>query len=224
MLKVNIVEDDEDIRELVSYALEAASFECKGFDNGADFFESLKEETPDLVLLDIMLPGEDGLSILKTLRETGNEDLPVILLTAKGSEVDKVKGLNLGSDDYVTKPFGVTELIARINAVLRRVKKDQPDHNKLSYKNIHMDVDEHKVEVGGEIISLTYMEFELLKFLIMNQNIVLSRDKLMNAVWGYNQSVESRTVDMHIKTLRKKLGESGDYIKTVRNVGYKIGE
>ena len=224
MLKIHIIEDDEDIRELVSYALEAASFECSGFDNGEDFFGKLEEETPDLVLLDIMLPGEDGLSILKKLRDTGRTDLPVILLTAKGSEVDKVKGLNLGADDYITKPFGVTELIARINAVLRRTQKDKQEHNKISYKNMQIDLDEHKVAIDGETVALTYMEFELLKYLVMNQNIVLSRDKLMNTVWGYNQSVESRTVDMHIKTLRKKLGESGAYIKTVRNVGYKIGD
>lgn len=223
MVRIYIVEDDEDIRDLVKYALESASFECLDFENGETFFEAFRKKAPDLVLLDIMLPGEDGLAILKRLRESG-QDTPVILLTAKGSEADKVKGLNLGADDYIAKPFGITELIARIHALLRRTAKTEKEPRQLEFCEIQMDLDEHMVKSGAEEISLTHMEFELLKYLMRNKHMVLSREKLMDAVWGYNCSVESRTVDMHIKTLRKKLGESGKYIKTVRNVGYKVSE
>jgi two-component system alkaline phosphatase synthesis response regulator PhoP len=227
MRTVYLVEDDEDIRELTVYALENAGFSVRGFEDGASFFECLQEtkRQVDLVLLDIMLVGEDGIAILKKLRGTAlYENLPVIMLTAKASEADKVKGLNLGADDYIAKPFGVTELIARINAVLRRANSQATPRGQLSFNDLTLDNDRHLVTVTDEEVILTYMEFELLHYLLLNRNIVLSREKLMAAVWSYDFVVESRTVDVHIKTLRQKLGEAGKYIKTVRNVGYKIGD
>lgn len=220
MAKIFIVEDDDDIRELTMYALENAGFFAQGFENGELFFAALKETMPDLVLLDIMLPGEDGLEILKKFRQ--KSAIPVIMLTAKGSEADKVRGLNLGADDYVPKPFGVTELIARINAVLRR--STFLDRSDLSYKKIHLQEQKRRVFVDNESITLTFTEFELLHYLLLNVDLVLSREKLMNAVWGYDYEGESRTVDMHIKSLRQKLKEAGEYIKTVRHIGYKLGE
>ena len=224
--KIIIIEDDDDIRELVMYALASAGFECDGFDQPSAFFETKEKysEPPCLILLDIMLPDTDGLSILKILRDDKKyKDVPIIMLTAKSSETDKVKGLNFGADDYVTKPFGVTELIARINAVLRRVSREKPS-NIVSFDNIYLDVEKHIITVNGAQISLTYIEFELLYYFMLNSNIVLSREKLMNTVWGYDYGVETRTVDMHITTLRKKLGEAGSHIITVRNVGYKLGD
>lgn len=221
-----IIEDDEDIRELVHYALEAANFTCDGFENGNDFFLEIGKggRLPDLVLLDIMLPGEDGLSILKRLRgDSRYNNIPIIMLTAKGSEADKVKGLNSGADDYIAKPFGVTEMLARINAVLRRSGDAAKKKTRLEYNEIVLDNDRHIVMVGGKTVLLTFMEFELLYYLLLNVDIVLSRDTLMDNVWGYDYKGESRTVDMHIKTLRQKLGTAGEHIKTVRNVGYKIG-
>lgn len=221
-----IIEDDEDIRELVHYALEAANFTCAGFENGNDFFLEIGKggRLPDLVLLDIMLPGEDGLSILKRLRgDSRYNNIPIIMLTAKGSEADKVKGLNSGADDYIAKPFGVTEMVARINAVLRRSGDAAKKKTRLEYNEIVLDNDRHIVTVGGKTVLLTFMEFELLYYLLLNVDIVLSRDTLMDTVWGYDYKGESRTVDMHIKTLRQKLGTAGEHIKTVRNVGYKIG-
>ena len=226
MRRVYMVEDDEDIRELTLYALEAAGFSCRGFEEGESFFADLEqEEPPHLVLLDIMLPGDDGITILKKLRSHGKySEIPVIMLTAKSSEVDKVKGLNFGADDYIPKPFGVTELIARINAVLRRVKSDSPADNNLVCQNVVLDSRRRSVTVDGQAVALTFMEFELLHYLMVNMGIVLSRNKLMDAVWGYDYEVESRTVDVHIKSLRQKLGEAGEHIKTVRNVGYKMEE
>ena len=224
---VVIVEDDEDIRELVLYALAAASFTCEGYGAGSDFFEDIarNQKLPDLVLLDIMLPGEDGLSILKKMRtDSRYAGIPVIMLTAKGSEADKVRGLNSGADDYIAKPFGVTEMVARIHAVLRRAGSPSKKKNRLSYKNLTLDNDRHTVTANGENVPLTFMEFELLYYLLLNVEIVLSREKMMDAVWGYDHEVESRTVDMHIKSLRQKLGPAGENIKTIRNVGYKIGE
>ncbi|MGI5898923.1 MAG: response regulator transcription factor [Christensenellales bacterium] len=227
MNRVVIVEDDDDIRELVIYALEAGGFVCKGFEDGGAFFADIEksQELPSMVLLDIMLPGDDGLTILKRLRaHSAYNKIPVIMLTAKGSETDKVKGLNMGADDYIPKPFGVTELIARINAVLRRSGEQSERQAKLTYKGIVLDNERHVVKADGEDVLLTFREFELLHYLLLNVDIVLSRDKLMDAVWGYDYEGESRTVDMHIKTLRQKLGQAGSHIKTVRNVGYKIGE
>ncbi|MDR3085264.1 MAG: response regulator transcription factor [Christensenellaceae bacterium] len=226
--RIAIVEDDEDIRELSLYALSAAGFAPEGFENGQELFKRLEKgkELPDLLLLDIMLPGEDGLSLLKRLRAHSRfGPIPVIMLTAKGSEADKVKGLTLGADDYIAKPFGVTEMVARVQAVLRRTGGAAPKKkSRLSFERLTLDSERHSVTVDGEgAVPLTFLEFELLYYLLLNVDIVLSRDKLMAAVWGYDYEGESRTVDMHIKTLRQKLGAAGDYIKTVRNVGYKIG-
>ena len=222
---IYIVEDDEDIRELSIYALRGAGFECEGFESAADFQAALSEKRPDLALLDIMLPGEDGLSVLRKLRAGSRfSSLPVIMLTAKGSEADKVKGLNLGADDYVSKPFGVTELTARIHAVLRRAGAAPREEEGLSFRDLELNEERREVKVEGEPVQLTYREFELLRYLLLNCGIVLSRNKLMDSVWGYDYAGESRTVDMHIKSLRQKLGSACDYIKTVRNVGYKIGD
>jgi two-component system alkaline phosphatase synthesis response regulator PhoP len=227
MPKIFIVEDDENIRELVIYALHSGGFDAAGFESGAALFDKLaqKDAPPDLVLLDIMLPEEDGLTILRKLRAARQyKRLPVIMLTAKGSEFDKVKGLDMGADDYIAKPFGVMELISRINAVLRRSDMQNEQAEKLSYANIAVDNARRTVTVDGEKGALTYKEYELLHYLLLNADLVLGRDKIMEAVWGYDFEGESRTVDMHIKTLRQKLGTAGEHIKTIRNVGYKIGE
>lgn len=227
MPKIFIVEDDENIRELVIYALTSSGFDAAGFENGEDFFRELNKtsDLPGLVLLDIMLPNENGLSILKNLRNNITyRTLPVIMLTAKSSEYDKVKGLDMGADDYIVKPFGVMELISRINAVMRRSGVNPDINQTLTYKNISLDKDRHTVLIDGEKVTLTYKEYELLHLLLLNVNIVLSRDKIMESVWGYDFEGESRTVDMHIKTLRHKLGGAGEHVKTIRNVGYKIGE
>jgi len=222
MRKIVIVEDDADIREIVLYALRSAGFEAQGFEKGAAFWPTLEKALPDLVLLDIMLPGEDGLSILKKLRgDTRTKALPVIMLTAKGSEFDKVKGLDLGADDYIAKPFGVMELISRVNALLRRTRQQTET---LTYQNIALDSARRTVLVDGKSVSLTYKEYELLHYLLLNAGLVMSRDKLMEAVWGWDFEGESRTLDMHVRTLRQKLGPAGAHIKTVRNVGYKLGE
>ena len=192
----------------------------RGFEYAKDFYAALDEQIPDLVLLDIMLPDEDGLQILKKLRLNHKTVLvPVIMVTAKTTELDKVKGLDLGADDYLSKPFGVMELISRVKALLRRTEKED-DGDTLACGSIEIDNKRHSVTVQGETCELTFKEFELLKYLMINQGIVLSRDKLMNQVWGFEYEGESRTVDMHIKTLRHKLGDGGQQIKTVRNVGY----
>ena len=227
MRKVFIVEDDEDIREIVLYSLRSAGFEGMGFEKGEDFFVELAKHKPALVLLDIMLPGDDGLSILKKLRNaTKTKKLPVIMLTAKGSEFDKVKGLDMGADDYIAKPFGVTELISRVNAVLRRYAPEEtlePDEL-FEYESITLDTARRNVSVNGESITLTYKEYELLCFLFRNIGLALERSKIINAVWDYDFEGESRTLDMHIRSLRQKLGAAGEHIKTVRNVGYRLGE
>ena len=223
-IKIYIVEDDENIREIVIYALNSAGFEATGFEAGEEFLSVLETKLPSLVLLDIMLPEIDGLTILKRLRSMPRaKKLPVIMLTAKNSEYDKVKGLDMGADDYISKPFGVMELIARINAVLRRGGSDK-ESKKLEISGLSLDYKRRDVRVGGTEVSLTFKEYELLYFLMLNAGIVFSREKLIEAVWGYDFEGESRTVDMHIKTLRRKLGESGKLIKTVRNVGYKLSE
>jgi len=223
-IKIYIVEDDENIREIVIYALNSAGFEATGFEAGEEFLSVLETKLPSLVILDIMLPEIDGLTILKRLRSMPRaKKLPVIMLTAKNSEYDKVKGLDMGADDYISKPFGVMELIARINAVLRRGGSDK-ESKKLEISGLSLDYKRRDVRVGGTEVSLTFKEYELLYFLMLNAGIVFSREKLIEAVWGYDFEGESRTVDMHIKTLRRKLGESGKLIKTVRNVGYKLSE
>ena len=217
------VEDDDNIRELVIYTLETTGLEARGFADGTAVMEALAFDTPELVLLDIMLPGEDGVEILKKLKSSSKtKDIPVIMVTAKGSEYDKVVGLDSGADDYVTKPFGMMELISRIKAVLRRSGKQQ-DKTKLSVGGISLDTKKHEVKVDGENVVLTLKEFELLEKLMRNQGIVLTRDQLLTEIWGYDFDGETRTVDVHIRTLRQKLGEQGSLVKTVRGVGYRIG-
>lgn len=222
MQTIFCVEDDGNIRELVVYALHASGFEAEGFECAAALYERLERGLPDLLLLDVMLPGEDGVTTLKNLRQNPHTAvLPVILLTAKNAEYDKVLGLDSGADDYVTKPFGVMELLSRIKAVLRRAGLSAPA-NSLSLGAISLDVGRRAVTVAGEPVSLTFKEFELLHYLLQNPGLVLSREKIMAAVWGFDFEGESRTVDMHIKTLRRKLGEAGSLIVTVRGVGYKL--
>lgn len=221
---IYIVEDDRDIREMESYALKNSGFEVRAFANSTVFFESCAEKTPKLVLLDIMLPKEDGLSVLQKLRQNDKtRKVPVIMVTAKSSELDKVKGLDMGADDYITKPFGVMELVSRVKALLRRCEEEQKSVV-LQYGSIVVDDFKHSVTVDGTPCILTYKEYELLKYLILNKEIALTRERLLEKVWGYDFEGESRTVDMHIKTLRQKLGEAGNLIKTVRHVGYKVGE
>lgn len=218
---IYIVEDDVNIRQMESYALKNSGFEIKELANAAEFWAACNEQLPELLILDIMLPGEDGFSILKKLRATGRtKDLPVIMVTAKSSELDAVRGLDEGADDYIAKPFGIIEFVARVKGVLRRVKKTLP--TRLTSGDILLDDDKHQVFAAEHQLSLTFKEYELLKFLLQNCGIVLSRERIMDKVWGVDFEGESRTVDMHIKTLRQKLGDSGALIKTVRNVGYKI--
>ena len=221
MFSIFVVEDDENIRGIVLYALEAAGFEAVGYETGEELLAALDTQQPSLILLDIMLPKNDGLTILKQLRNTPKtKNIPVIMLTAKDSEFDKVKGLNTGADDYIPKPFGVMELIARVNAVLRRGSTEK--NEKINVSGIMLDHAKREVHTGSEPINLTFKQYELLYYLMSNAGIVLSRDRILETVWGYDFEGESRTVDMHIKTLRQKLGEHGGLIKTVRNVGYKI--
>jgi len=216
------VEDERNIRELIVYTLESSGFTARGLESGKELNAAIAEQLPDLILLDIMLPGEDGLEILSRLKASEvTKEIPVIMVTAKTSELDKVKGLDLGADDYITKPFGVMELISRVKALLRRTSRMNED-SQLIHEDILMDMDKHAVTVAGQLCELTFKEFELLKYLMLNQGIVLSRDKIMDQVWGFEYEGESRTVDMHIKTLRQKLGAAGGCIKTVRNVGYMI--
>lgn len=219
------VEDDTGIRELVVYTLNSTGHTAIGFSDGTTFFEALENELPELVLLDVMLPGIDGYEILKKLRsKVSTSEIPVVMLTARGAEYDKVKFLDAGADDYVTKPFGMMELLSRVRAVLRRAggKKDKEDM--LRVGGVEVDVKRHAVLAGGDTIVLTLKEFELLRRLIENKNIVLTRDKLLESVWGYDFDGETRTVDVHVRTLRQKLGVYGDIIETVRGVGYRLKE
>lgn len=221
--KIYIVEDDESIREIVRYALNAAGFAAVGFERGEEFFAAAEKSPPDLLLLDLMLPGGDGLSILKRIRAAQNiKRLPVIILTAKSGEIDKVKGLDLGADDYVTKPFGVMELISRVNAVLRRSMSSDAPPSEISIGELSIDNGRREVRVSGEKINLTFKEYELLHYLALNSGLALSRDKIMETVWGFDFEGESRTLDMHVRSLRHKLGAASSYIETVRNVGYKL--
>lgn len=224
MIKIYCVEDDENIRELIIYALKNNGFDAVGFERTEGFFKAINMSIPDLILLDIMLPGEDGLSILRKLRSNSStESIPIIMITAKSSEYDRVIGLDMGADDYIVKPFSIMELISRIKALLRRVNKN-PSSNTIILKNITLDQSTRLVTVNNSIVQLTYKEFELLYYLLKNQNIVLTRENILNEVWGYDYEGETRTVDVHIGTLRQKLGQSGALIQTIRNVGYKIGE
>lgn len=217
------LEDDHNIRELVIYTLNSTGLNSEGFDKPSAFWAALKRSLPDLILLDIMLPEEDGLQVLHKLRsEKSTKDIPVMMLTAKSSEYDKVIGLDQGADDYLTKPFGMMELTARIRALLRRTKKDEKE-NDFELGKLFVSPSKHLVRVDGKEIFLTLKEFELLCLFLENRSFVFTRDQILNKIWGYSFDGENRTVDVHIRTLRQKLGECGDYIETVRGVGYKIG-
>ncbi len=219
---IYIVEDDKNIREIEMFALKNSGYAVEEFENAKSFFSRTVEKVPDLVLLDIMLPDMDGLEIVKKLRSRPDTvRVPIILVTAKTTELDKVKGLDIGADDYLTKPYGVMELISRKKALLRRSRALQDD-KQMVLGDITLDSERREVHVGGELCELTFKEFELLKLLMVNAGIVLHRDTIMSDVWGTDYEGESRTLDMHIKTLRQKLGEAGNMIKTVRNVGYKM--
>ena len=219
---IYLVEDDNSIRELVLYTLNSSGLEAEGFDRPSAFWAALERRSTDLVILDIMLPEEDGLTILKRLRES-DENLPVMMLTAKSTEYDKVVGLDSGADDYLAKPFGMMELMARVKALLRRSVRQEEQAGQYSLGRLTLNIAEHTVKVDGENITLTLKEFELLQLLLEHKGMVFSRDQLLNRVWGYAFDGENRTVDVHIRTLRQKLGPCGDYIETVRGVGYKIG-
>lgn len=221
MALIYVVEDDKNIQEIETFALQNSGYQVEGFATGEEFYSALKRKLPDLVLLDVMLPDEDGLSIVKKLRSHQDTILiPIIMVTAKTSEIDKVKGLDIGADDYMTKPFGVMELISRVKAMLRRSAKPEEKEKILRLGNIILDREKHAVTVNGESCELTYKEYELLKLLMSNAGIVTPREVILDRIWGIDFEGESRTLDMHIKTLRQKLKEEGSIIKTVRNVGY----
>lgn len=221
---IYILEDDNSIRELVTYTLNRSGHEAIGFELPSDFWARMEQEQPDLLLLDIMLPQEDGMSILKRLRaSSATAQLPVIMLTAKGSEYDRVTGLDNGADDYIAKPFGMMELVARVNALLRRAKP-QTAPEEFQVGSLTLYPARHQVFVNETEISLTHKEFELLSMLMQQPGIVFTREKLLNQIWGYTFEAESRTVDVHIRTLRQKLGDCGSYIETVRGTGYRIRE
>ena len=216
------VDDDNTIRDIEVYALTQTGFEAKGFADGVSMLEALKTEKPELIVLDIMLPGKDGVEVLKEIRSNPEtRKIPVIMATAKGTEMDKIQGLDTGADDYLVKPFGVMEMVSRIKAVLRRCEPDGKEEV-LSIGEITLSDKEHLVTVNGEKVVLTFKEFEILKLFMSNPGIVFSRDKLLSEVWGIDYLGESRTVDMHIKTLRQKLGDAGALIETVIGVGYKM--
>lgn len=218
------VEDDSSIRELVVYTLRNTGFEAEGFCDSTELFLALSNQVPELILLDIMLPGMDGIEILKRLKNNkATKDVPVIMLTAKGTEYDKVIGLDNGADDYVTKPFGMMELISRVKAVLRRVKPKEHS-GQIACGDIVLNAEKHLVTAAGKQIQLTLKEFEVLRYLMENKGTVLSRDVLLERIWGYDFDGETRTVDVHLRTLRQKLGDSGQNIETIRGVGYLIKE
>ena len=220
MALIYIVEDDKNISEIESFSLKNAGHQTVEFPDGRSFYKELAEKKPDLILLDIMLPDEDGLSILRKIREKREtKRIPVIMVTAKTTEIDKVKGLDNGADDYMTKPFGVMELVSRVKALLRRTG-EQDAEKVIKIGDLVIDDEKRKVVVSGSAVELTYKEYELLHYLAQNQEIVLPRDSIMEHIWHANCEIESRTLDVHIKTLRHKLGDAGKYIKTVRNVGY----
>lgn len=217
------VEDDNNIRELVIYTLEQAGFEAMGFADGAAFFDACKVQLPALVLLDIMLPNEDGISLLKRLRsDAKTAQVPVIMVTAKGTEFDKVIGLDTGADDYITKPFGMIELVARVKALLRRTAPKQSE-TVLTFGELTLDARKHIVTVNAKPVTLTFKEFELLHFLMENNGTAFGREHLLTTVWDYGYDGGTRTVDVHVQTLRQKLGECGAMIETVRGVGYRFG-
>ena len=222
MALIYIVEDDESIREIEEFALINAGHKVVGFSDAKSFFHQISDVLPDLVLLDVMLPDADGIDIMKKLRENKEtKRLPVVMVTAKTSEIDKVKGLDSGADDYIVKPFGVMELISRVKALFRRCY-DTPEEDVINYHEISINLLNRECKVSGNVIELTYKEYELLLILIQNAGIIMKRAALMDKIWGVDFEGESRTLDMHIKTLRHKLGEAKKYIKTVRNVGYMV--
>ena len=222
MALIYIVEDDTNIREIESFALKNSGYQVEDFPNAKEFYCALKDKKPNLVLLDIMLPDEDGMEILLKLRKNPEtKRLPVIMVTAKTTELDRVKGLDSGADDYIIKPFGIMELISRVKAMLRRTMGEVQEKT-LNVGEILMDDERHQVFVAGKPCELTYKEYELLRLFMQNRGIVLSRDVIMDRIWEMNCDVESRTLDVHLKTLRAKLGESSHHIKTIRNVGYRM--
>lgn len=221
---IYVLEDDESIRELIIYTLNGQKMEAKGFSTPSEFWEAISEKVPSLVLLDIMLPEEDGFSILEKLRAApATKRLPIIMLTAKGSEYDIVRGLDIGADDYIPKPFRMMELLSRIRALLRRSGANDGRMEGYRVGNLYVNPTRHEVQVDGKDVVLTLKEFELLNLLISRQGIVFTRAQLLDEIWGYGFDGESRTVDVHVRTLRQKLGPAGNYIETVRGIGYKIG-
>lgn len=219
MSLIYVVEDDKNIQEIEQIALKNSGYQVVTFDTAGDFFDALKAQTPDLLLLDIMLPDMDGLQVLEQVRgQAALRSLPIIMVTAKTTELDKVRGLDMGADDYLSKPFGIMELISRVKALLRR--SGEKKEKNITIGQVCLDEEKHKVTVGGQACELTYKEYELLKLLMANAGAVTSRESILEQVWGTDFEGESRTLDMHIKTLRQKLGASGGMIKTVRNVGY----
>lgn len=217
------VEDEKNIRELLIYTLETTGFSARGMANSKELKDALKEELPDLILLDIMLPGDDGYSILERLKASSEtQNIPVIMVTAKEAEYDKVRGLEAGADDYITKPFGMMEFVARVKAVLRRCSRQEED-KELKCDDLRLSVGRHKVYWKEEKVELTRKEFELLQYLMENKGLVMTRNQILCHVWGYDFDGETRTVDVHVRTLRQKLGEAGNLIETVRGVGYRIG-
>jgi two-component system, OmpR family, alkaline phosphatase synthesis response regulator PhoP len=216
------VEDDASIRDIEVYTLQSTGFDAEGFADGAAFFEALKAKLPELVILDVMLPYASGVEILKKLKASAaTRDLPVIMATAKGAEYDKIMSLDLGADDYLVKPFGMMEMVSRIRAVLRRAAPRQ-ETNLLKVRTLAMNLDKHTVTADGETIALTLKEFEMLRLFMAHPGMVFSRDQLLSDIWGIDYDGETRTVDVHIRTLRQKLGECGDLIETVRGVGYRL--
>jgi len=216
------VEDEASIRDIEVYGLQSTGFEARGFEDGTSFWEALQAEQPELVVLDVMLPGVDGIELLRRMKASVRLcDIPVVMATAKGAEYDKIQGLDLGADYYLTKPFGVMELVSCVKAVLRRCAPKQVEHI-LKTGGLIVNLDEHTVTADGERVILTYKEFEMLRLFLSHPGIAFTRDQLMEEVWGMDYCGETRTVDMHIRTLRQKLGSYGDLIETVRNVGYRL--
>ena len=220
---IYIVEDDRNIQEIELFALKNSGYQATGFETAKGFYKALNEKLPELILLDIMLPGEDGLSLLKRLRsDKRTAQVPVIMATAKGSEFDKVHGLDNGADDYIAKPFGMMEMVSRVKAVLRRYKQEDKQ-SRLTAGELVMEIDKHRVMAGGQEVVLTFKEFELLHKLLERPGQVFTREQLLTDIWGYDFAGETRTVDVHVRTLRLKLGEAGALVETVRGVGYRIG-
>lgn len=216
------VEDDASIRDIEVYALKASGYESRGFEDGSTFWDALQTEQPDLVVLDVMLPGVDGIELLRRMRGDARfRAIPVVMATARSAEIDKIQGLDLGADYYLTKPFGVMELVSCVRAVLRRCEAKPVEHL-LKLGGLCVNLDQHTVSIDGKDVALTYKEFELLKLFLSNPGIAFTRDQLFSKVWGEDFCGESRTIDTHILTLRQKLGPYGDAIKTVRNVGYRL--